>query len=144
MSKLLSMPEIIARAQKLRASDIHIVCGIPIRLRIDGKLQNLDDNVMTPGDCESYARDLTNHYDAIAEIGEQDLAIGFPDGTRCRVNLFRQQGYVSAAIRILNNHIPAFAAASAVRAAELNKFFAAEGHTAVAALTGGDVNFDMV
>ena len=108
MSKLLSMPEIIARAQKLRASDIHIVCGIPIRLRIDGKLQNLDDNVMTPGDCESYARDLTNHYDAIAEIGEQDLAIGFPDGTRCRVNLFRQQGYVSAAIRILNNHIPAF------------------------------------
>lgn len=108
MSKLLSMPEIIARAQKLRASDIHIVCGIPIRLRIDGKLQNLDDNVMTPEDCESYARDLTNHYDAIAEIGEQDLAIGFPDGTRCRVNLFRQQGYVSAAIRILNNHIPAF------------------------------------
>ena len=108
MSKLLSMPEIIARAQKLRASDIHIVCGIPIRLRIDGKLQNLDDNVMAPEDCESYARDLTNHYDAIAEIGEQDLAIGFPDGTRCRVNLFRQQGYVSAAIRILNNHIPAF------------------------------------
>ena len=108
MSKLLSMPEIIARAQKLRASDIHIVCGIPIRLRIDGKLQNLDDNVMTAEDCEAYARDLSNHYDAIAEIGEQDLAIGFPDGTRCRVNLFRQQGYVSAAIRILNNHIPAF------------------------------------
>lgn len=108
MSKLLSLNEIIARAQRMRASDIHIVCGIPIRLRIDGKLQNLDDNVMSPIDCEAYARDLTNHYDAIAEIGEQDLAIGFPDGTRCRVNLFRQQGYVSAAIRILNNHIPAF------------------------------------
>lgn len=108
MSKLHSINEIIARAQKMRASDIHIVCGIPIRLRIDGKLHDLDDNVMTREDCESYARDLTTHYDDIAAIGEQDLAIGFPDGTRCRVNLFRQQGYVSAAIRILNNHIPSF------------------------------------
>lgn len=108
MSKLLSINDIISKAQKMRASDIHIVCGIPIRLRIDGKLHNLDGNIMTSADCESYARDLTDHYDEIARIGELDLAIGFPDGTRCRVNLFRQQGNVSAAIRILNNHIPAF------------------------------------
>ena len=108
MSKLLSLPEIIAQAQRLRASDIHIVCGIPIRVRVDGKLSNLDTNVMTAEDCEAYAQEISNHYDEISRIGEQDLAIGFPDGTRCRVNLFRQQGYVSAAIRILNNHIPAF------------------------------------
>ncbi len=108
MSKILSLSDIIVKAQRLRASDIHIVCGIPIRVRIDGKLHDLDTNVMTAQDCESYAKDLSNHYEDIAHIGEQDLAIGFPDGTRCRVNLFRQQGYVSAAIRILNNHIPAF------------------------------------
>ena len=108
MSKLLTLEEIIAKAQHRRASDIHIVCGIPIRLRVDGRLVDMDDNVMTAADCESYARDLSNHYDDIAYIGEQDLALGFADGTRCRVNLFRQQGYVSAAIRILNNHIPAF------------------------------------
>lgn len=108
MSKLLSINEVITKAQKLRASDIHIVCGIPIRLRVDGKLHNLDGNIMTAADCEAYARDLTDQYDEIARIGELDLAIGFPDGTRCRVNLFRQQGTVSAAIRILNNHIPAF------------------------------------
>ena len=108
MSKIHSLPEIIAQAQRLRASDIHIVCGIPIRVRVDGKLHNLDTNVMTAQDCEDYAQEISNHYDEISKIGEQDLAIGFPDGTRCRVNLFRQQGYVSAAIRILNSHIPAF------------------------------------
>ena len=108
MSKILTLNDIIAKAQQLRASDIHIVCGIPIRIRVDGKLHDLDSNVMTAEDCESYARELSSHYDDIAHIGEQDLAVGFPDGTRCRVNLFRQQGYVSAAIRILNNHIPAF------------------------------------
>ncbi len=108
MAKLYSLPEIITKAQRLRASDIHIVCGIPIRVRVDGRLNNLDTNVMTAQDCEEYAKEISNHYEDISHIGEQDLAIGFADGTRCRVNLFRQQGYVSAAIRILNNHIPAF------------------------------------
>ena len=108
MSKLYALSEIITKAQRLRASDIHIVCGIPIRVRVDGKLHDLDTNVMTAQDCEEYAQEISNHYDEISRIGEQDLAIGFPDGTRCRVNLFRQQGYVSAAIRILNNKIPAF------------------------------------
>ena len=108
MSRIHSLPEIISLAQRQRASDIHIVAGIPIRIRVDGKLHNLDENVMTHDDCEAYARELSNHYEDIAHIGEQDLAIGFEDGTRCRVNLFRQQGNVSAAIRILNNHIPAF------------------------------------
>ena len=108
MSRIFSIPEIISIAQQQRASDIHIVAGIPIRIRVDGKLHNLDDMVMTHEDCEEYAKELSNHYEEIAHIGEQDLAIGFEDGTRCRVNLFRQQGNVSAAIRILNNHIPAF------------------------------------
>ena len=108
MSRIFSIPEIISIAQQQRASDIHIVAGIPIRIRVDGKLHNLDDMVMTHEDCEEYAKELSNHYEEFAHIGEQDLAIGFEDGTRCRVNLFRQQGNVSAAIRILNNHIPAF------------------------------------
>ena len=108
MSRIHSMPEIISLAQRQRASDIHIVAGIPIRIRVDGRLRNLDENIMSHDDCEAYARELSNHYEDISHIGEQDLAIGFADGTRCRVNLFRQQGNVSAAIRILNNHIPAF------------------------------------
>ena len=81
MSKILTLTEIITQAQRLRASDIHIVCGIPIRTRVDGKLHNLDTNVMTAEDCESYARDLSNHYEDISIIGEQDLAVGFPDGS---------------------------------------------------------------
>ncbi len=108
MSILHSIDDIINTAYHLRASDIHIVCGIPIRIRVDGRLQNFDDNVMTEGDCEHYARSLSDHYDDISLIGELDFAYGARDNTRCRVNLFRQQGHVSAAIRILNNRIPTF------------------------------------
>lgn len=108
MSVIHTIPELVLRARSQRASDIHIVCGIPIRLRVDGKLVDLDDNVMSPMDCEVYAREFSNHYEEIENIGEQDLAIGMPDGSRCRVNIFRQQGYVSIAVRLLNDHIPAF------------------------------------
>ena len=108
MSVLHTIPELVKSAQSLRASDVHIVCGIPVRIRIDGRLHDFDKNILTQEDCEHYCRQLSKRYDAIAEIGEQDLAVSMPDGTRCRVAIYRQQGNVSAAIRILNDHIPSF------------------------------------
>ena len=108
MSVLHTIPELVASARAQRASDIHIVCGIPIRIRIDGRLYTYDDNIMTEQDCEYYCRQMSKRYDAISDIGEQDLAMTTPDGTRCRVAIYRQQGHVSAAIRLLNDHIPSF------------------------------------
>ena len=66
----------------------------------------MDEHRLTPEECENYARALTHDYEEISEIGEQDLAFSLGNRVRCRVNLFRQQGCVSAAIRILNDHIP--------------------------------------
>ena len=36
MSVIYSIPELVTKARSLRARDIHIVCGIPIRIRVDG------------------------------------------------------------------------------------------------------------
>lgn len=108
MSSFLDLPTIITIARERCASDIHIVAGIPVRLRIDGELQNINDHVLTESECEAYARVLSPNYGQIMQIGEQDLAMTFPDGTRCRINLFRQQGRISAAIRLLNDCIPSF------------------------------------
>lgn len=104
----LTLEQIISTAQSKRASDIHISSGVPVRLRIDGRLQNMDGCVLTDEACEAYAKALSPHYEDMARIGEQDFAVTFSCGTRCRVNLFRQRSSVAAAIRILNNHIPTF------------------------------------
>ena len=106
MDSFVPLSSIILTALDRRASDIHIVRGVPVRLRIDGRLVNMDDHRLTPEDCENYARAISPNYEEIAEIGEQDLAFSLGNRVRCRVNLFRQQGCVSAAIRILNDHIP--------------------------------------
>lgn len=103
----LLMQDIIDQAARRGASDVHIVSGLPIRIRVDGTLEDLNGTVLSPQDCEDFAHTLAGEdCRAIAQIGELDLALTFPGGVRCRINLFRQQGCVSAAIRILSDQIP--------------------------------------
>ena len=56
MDSFVPLSSIILTALDRRASDIHIVRGVPVRLRIDGRLVNMDDHRLTPEDCENYAR----------------------------------------------------------------------------------------
>ncbi len=97
---------LVAQAKLSNASDIHLVRGLPPRIRIDGKLEDFGQP-LTAADCEFYARQMAGKdYDAVSAKGELDLAITFPGHIRCRINLFRQQGAISAAIRILSEQIP--------------------------------------
>lgn len=102
----MTIEELVMQASTNGASDIHLVEGIPPKYRINGQLENMSDTCLTPEMCETFARQLAgNEYEKIQRIGELDLAKTIA-GERVRINLFRQQGYVSAALRILNNHIP--------------------------------------
>lgn len=96
---MLSLDQLIEKARAMRASDVHIVCGLPAKCRVDGNVTDLTGEVLTAADCEMLARELAGaEYETMADIGELDMARSFPDGGRTRVNLFRQQGSVSAAI----------------------------------------------
>ena len=98
--------EYIERAGELGASDVHVAAGLPPKCRIDGQLADLFPEILSHDTCEKIAGELSGKlYSQIEEIGELDLAktIG---GRRVRINLFRQQGNVSAALRILSDRIP--------------------------------------
>ena len=97
----------IARAQQERVSDVHIVAGLPVRGRVDGRLLDLTETPMSWEDCENVGRELAgSRFSEIERMGEVDLAKSFPCGVRTRINLFRQQGSLSAAIRLLAQRIP--------------------------------------
>ncbi|MDO4502429.1 MAG: PilT/PilU family type 4a pilus ATPase [Coriobacteriia bacterium] len=104
-----SIEEIVARAHELGASDIHLVCGIPVKMRVNGKLVSsglYGDRPLSHDDCEELAFQLAGQsYDSMKSIGELDLARDFA-GVRVRVNVFRQQGHASAALRLLSDQIP--------------------------------------
>ena len=104
---MLDIEELISQAKHSGASDIHLVCGLPVKYRIDGEIQTLGSAPLTHEDCEAYARILAgDRFGEMQIIGEIDLSHSFLCGARTRINLFRQRGSVSAAIRILSDHIP--------------------------------------
>ena len=57
----MNVEELIASAHRAQASDVHLVCGLPAKFRVAGRLTNAgfaDDAPLTHDDCEQLARQL--------------------------------------------------------------------------------------
>lgn len=98
---------LIIYCREERASDIHITAGMPLMMRVHGRLEQ---TLMQP-DEEETTQMLLGMMDekqrALYDSGEDvDFAMKTSDGNRQRVNIFRQQRKIAATIRILNNKIP--------------------------------------
>ena len=107
---VMNIEEIIDTAHACGCSDVHMVCGLPLKFRVHGSLQPsgmYGDAPLTHDDCEDIAKQLIGEaaYATIAKCGEYDAARTIA-GVRIRINLFRQQGHVSAALRLLSDEIP--------------------------------------
>ncbi len=103
---MMTVEELVARAKADGASDIHLVCGLPPKYRVDGELQNMTDEPLTAEDCIGFARYLAgSEYEHFDEIGELDAADTFAEN-RCRIHIFKQQGVPSVALRLLRETIP--------------------------------------
>lgn len=106
MAASLNVEMLVGSAAEMGASDIHLTCGLPPKVRIDGELKDLGEKILTAEDCEKLAASLAGaEAKKIGETGEWDLARTIA-GERVRINLFRSQGSLSAAIRILSSRIP--------------------------------------
>ena len=82
--------ELIALAAEKRASDVHLIAGLPPKCRIDGRIETLTDGGLTREDCEEYGRQLAgNAADQIEAIGQLDFSASFA-GRRLRVSLFEK------------------------------------------------------
>ena len=98
--------QLITAAAQAGASDIHIVHGMTPRIRRAGRLVPMGESILTDEDCDSLAAQLAgDSLNVLQETGELDTALTV-GGSRVRVNLFRQQGHTSAALRILADKIP--------------------------------------
>lgn len=103
---MMTIEQLVAKARQDGASDIHLICGLPPKYRLDGLLENMTDEPLTQDDCVDLSKWLAGSgwkdYEA---IGELDSAGNFA-GTRCRIHIFRQQGVPSVALRLLREEIP--------------------------------------
>lgn len=90
------------------ASDIHIVVGHPLVLRIEGELNSFKETpIFSPEDAIGLALALMGQerQQRFLKEKEIDFAYSFSDKARFRVNIFFQMGYVSIALRLIGSKI---------------------------------------
>ena len=105
---MLDMKEVLAFAVEQNASDVHIACGIPPKLRIHGKLTEIEVPPLTPQDvAEMIGATMHERHKAILkERGEVDFSYASADTGRFRVNVFMDRGNMAAAYRKVDTIIP--------------------------------------
>jgi len=94
-----------------RGSDLLVKVGSPPCLRRNGKLERTPLDALGPEEIEALASELLTPIKAaeFQETGETDLAHSVPGLGRFRVNVYRQRGSVSLAIRRVVPGAPAIA-----------------------------------
>lgn len=105
-----TLHELLKMMIEKNASDLHVTTGSPPRLRIDGKLVNIDHPSLNPADtkalCYSVLTDAQKH--KYEENNELDLSFGVKGLSRFRANIFMQRGAVAGAFRTIPFDIRSF------------------------------------
>jgi twitching motility protein PilT len=97
--------EMLASFVEQGASDIHLHAGLKPMIRVNGRLLPVGENKLSPRATDSLVEIMCNERqrEVFAEFNQVDLAYSVPAIGRFRVNLFRQQGSVSAVLRVINS-----------------------------------------
>ena len=90
------------------ASDVHVHGGNPLRLRLHGRFEPLDAQVIDAASAERMLRSAFTPEQARSfdERGEIDFAWTVPELGRFRVNVYRQLGGVDGVFRSIPAHVP--------------------------------------
>ncbi|MBE5938684.1 MAG: type IV pilus twitching motility protein PilT [Lachnospiraceae bacterium] len=105
---MFTINELLEEATKLNASDLHLTVGVPPKVRVFGKLVDLDYPKLMPDDMHELAYSLIPESMVLRfeEQGEIDFSYSIRGVGRYRVNVYHQRGSVAAVIRLVAEEIP--------------------------------------
>lgn len=101
--------EILCEARNAGASDVHLVAGMPPKMRIGGALFSMNFPRVTPADTLDILISVMPQAlrDRFEERGEYAFSFTLPAGGRCRANAYQQKGSVALALRLIEAEVPA-------------------------------------
>ena len=103
------MQLLIRNAAKMGVSDIHLKTGATPYFRLGGNIKPIDSlPPLSAAAMDAIVHSLTDEEQQakFEEINQIDLAKGFGDFGRVRVNLFRQRGSTSMVLRLIPSEMP--------------------------------------
>jgi twitching motility protein PilT len=105
------LAELLNHLAERRGSDLIVKQGSVPHLRVDGHLQPTGLGPIGPAEVDAILEELlpVNKAEELLDRGEVDVAHGVPGVGRFRINVFRQRGSLSLAIRRVVPGAPAIA-----------------------------------
>lgn len=100
--------ELVRRARRLGASDLHLAEGARPAVRVGGALQLLGEQCLPEGALQKVLQQLlpARAWQQLLHNGEVDTAFSEAPGERCRLNAYRQGGELAVSIRLLQSSVP--------------------------------------
>ncbi|HMR55556.1 MAG TPA: PilT/PilU family type 4a pilus ATPase [Candidatus Doudnabacteria bacterium] len=104
----LELNKLLAVTLERNASDLHLQVGEPPILRIDSTLFRLEDYQIFSADAIMDLAKVMLNENQLALLDKQmhvDFSYAYKDNARFRVNIYRAQGVLNAAFRLIPTHI---------------------------------------
>ena len=100
--------ELLKAVVKNKASDLHLVAGLPPIMRIAGDLQEVRGKPLAGREIQAMAFAMLDKGTQDKFLRDKELDVGYslPSGERFRVNLHFEKGAVSVAARAIPRNIP--------------------------------------
>ncbi len=105
----LEVEKLLRLMVKFKASDLHIKVNQPPAFRVNGSMSRMKNTEpLTPEQCDELLLSLLsdNQRRELQENGNVDFSYYIEDAGRYRCNVYKQCGYLSAAIRMVNAAVP--------------------------------------
>lgn len=103
--------EIMQEAIALEASDLFIVAGRPISIKVGGVIRNYSEERLTDKDCRELIEEIYEIADErdlklVSHGGDDDFSFAIKGISRFRVNAYKQRGSLAAVVRIISFELP--------------------------------------
>lgn len=100
----------LSYAVEHRASDLFIVAGGPVSVKIDGRISAVGDGKVLPPQTEGLITQIYRlagrSMSGYQSRGDDDFSFALPGLARFRVNTYRQRGSMAAVVRVVSFEIP--------------------------------------
>ena len=103
--------EYLTEATRRGASDVFIMVGRPLAIKVKGILSELSEERLKPSDTEALRREIYDldgqrTIDRLYANGDDDFAFAIRGVSRFRVSAYKQRGTLAAVVRVITYHIP--------------------------------------
>ncbi|HQL23275.1 MAG TPA: ATPase, T2SS/T4P/T4SS family, partial [candidate division Zixibacteria bacterium] len=107
---MFTLRELLEEMVKLNASDLHLTVGSPPVVRVDGRLQRLNYDVLTSEQTKKLCYSMLTEKQKLKfeQNSELDFSFGIEQMSRFRCNVFMQRGNIAVVLRQIPYKIRTF------------------------------------